>query len=820
MKKYLIYILVTIFISSFFKYDIYSQPTKIRGKIIDNKTKETLPFVNITFKGTTIGTITDENGNYFIQSRTKSDTIIVSYVGYKTQKRKISIASYQNINFELESSDIALNEIVVLPGKNPAHRILRKIISNKKKNNPAKLNAFSYEFYNKLEFDISNVDEKFKKKKVFKKFQFIFDYIDTSVVTGKSYLPVLITETVADYHFQRRPRKEREIVKASKISGIKNTSIAQFTGEMYLDANIYDNFMPIFEKSFISPIANFGLLTYKYYLIDSMFIDKHWCYQISFKPRRKQELTFTGDFWVADSSFAIVKVKGKIATDANINFVNNLVVEQEFTQINDSIWFYKRNHLFIDFNLGDKSTGLFGRKTTSYKNIKIGKINSSIFETKAKQETIFEEGSTEKDSSYWNNVRHIKLSKKEKAIYNMVDSIKNVPVFNTIMDVITFLFSGYYETKYFEFGPYPTFYSFNEVEGSRIRIGGRTSNTFSKKIMLNTHIAYGTKDEKFKFGAGFLYMLKKNPRKTFGYQYLNDIEQLGQSDNLFFTANILSSLLVRNPIYKLTYIESHKLHYEHEWYSGFSNTLYLKHRQIFSTDSVPFIHKSNNMVRNRITTSEIKLNTRYAYNEKFISGEFDRVSIGTEYPILNLDITMGIPNLLESDYEYYKFEFSLRHYFEIPPFGWLRYIIKTGKLYGNVPYPLLHLHNGNETYAFDINSFNMMNYYEFASDIYASLYIEHHLDGFFLNKIPLFRKLKLREIIYWKGVIGRIESKPEEIMDYPVSLSSFGTPYFEGGFGIENIFKFIRIDAIWRFSYLDKPDIQIFGIRAKLQIIF
>lgn len=403
----------------------------------------------------------------------------------------------------------------------------------------------------------------------------------------------------------------------------------------------------------------------------------------------------------------------------------------------------------------------------------------------------------------------------------MVDSIKNVPIFQTWIDVINMIINGYYVHGNFEYGPYFKVYSYNEIEGHRFRFGGRTSNDFSTKLMLEGHIAYGTKDQRFKYGVGLMYMLNKRPRSSVGLSHKHDIEQLGQSVNAFTESNILSSVLARNPRDKLLIVNEYKGFFEKEWFEGFSNTVYFSHRTIFPNDTlIQFKNQEDSRQWGSLVSAELTLRTRMAYNEKFIWGEFERVSLGSDYPILTVDLIMGFKNIFGSDYEYYKAHISLEHDFNINPLGEFRYRIQAGKIWGTLPFPLLRLHEGNETYAFDPYAFNMMNYYEFVSDNYISLYAEHHFEGLFLNKVPLFRKLKWREVLYGKALVGYLEQDSESLMDFPDTLSGLSRPYYEAGIGIENIFKIIRVDALWRFSYLDHPNVSPFGLRAGLQIIF
>lgn len=817
-----------------FPYFIQAQKTKIMGRVTDAQTLEPMPFVNVFIKGTSTGMRTDFNGEYAMEFTFKADSIVASFVGYNTLVKPIELNKFQTTDFQLTENKITLGELVIRPTTNPAEILLKKIIQNKKENSGEGIDSYQYESYNKIEFDANNISEDLKEKRMLKHFQFIFDNIDTSTVNGKSYLPIFLTESLSDVYYRKSPKSKKEFIKASKISGVDNESISQFLGDMYQNVSVYDNFVVLFDKNFVSPIANFGLGYYKYYLTDSATIDNMWCYKVMFKPRRKQELTFTGYFWVADSSFAIKKIDMRIADDANINFINDMVSVQEFDKIDGKHWMITMEKLVADFNIVNNTKnnlGFFGTKTTSYKNYVFNKPMPEEFYNTPMNITV-EEGSGKKDAAFWKANRHDSLSKDEKAVYKMVDTIQTIKVFRTYVDIIKTIVLGYYVKGDFEWGPYFNVISFNALEGARIRLGGRTSNKFSTKLMIDGHLAYGTKDETFKYGGGFLYMLNKNPRKSFSTSYKYDIEQLGESQNSFITDNILASLLRRSPNNKLTMVKELKCNYENEWFTGFSNTIGFTHRDIFPVDSshFGFFNSGDKVEKKSITTTEFSINTRFAYNEKFVFGEFERTSMGTEYPIIEVKYGYGVKDFMNSDYEYSRLQFRLEHWYNIGSFGWSKYMLEAGRIWGKLPYPLLKLHEGNETFVFDDYAFNLMNYYEFASDRYFSFYYAHHLEGLILNKVPLMRKLKWREVASIRGLVGTLDNVNEDYnkqyLQPPEPMNGLGRPYFEASVGIENIFKIFRVNAVWRLSYINKDyrdnhtNITQFGILGTMQIYF
>ncbi len=799
----------------------FSQKTVVSGHIVDDETGEAIPYVNIGYLHSLTGTISETDGSFFLSTTRATDTLMVSSLGYEVKRLPIRIGTTQNIEIRLVPKSIALDAVVVKPGENPAFRILKKINEHKKQNNPDRLSDYQYKAYTKLRLDMNNIDQNFKDARLLRDFGFVFDYMDSSEVFNKNYLPLLITETVSKLYRSKNPPVNREVIEAFKISGIENKTVSQYTGKMYQHLNIYDDFILFFDPGFVSPIADVGRLYYRYLLEDSASIDGTWCRKISFRPKRKQERTFHGFMWVADTSYAIKKVQLRVSADVNLNLLKDMVATYEYDRINDTTWFLTSEDLIIDFNLAEKTYGFFGRKTAVYDSIYFDRMVPEPVK-KMTTDTHLLENKLDREDDFWDTNRKAELTSEDSRIYTMVDSVKQVPLFKTINTMVNMVATYYLVTGPVEIGPYYTTFSSNVIEGPRLRLGGRTSNAFSTKIMPGGHIAYGFKDEKFKYGLYVTYMFNTNPRRTSTVSYFHDIRQLGKSENAFLDDNYLTSILRRNPNYKLTMVDQFSAHYEHEWALGFSNTLKVMRQKIYPTVHVPFddIMLTDTLDHGPITATEITLSTHFAYREKFVWGMFERRSLGSKYPTLDLDLTYGPKGIAGSQYDYWKIRLKISDKMETNPFGYLKYRITAGKIFGTLPYPLLKLHEGNETYAYDPLSFNMMNYYEFVSDEYLSFFAEHHFQGFFLNRIPLLRRLHWREVVGCNILLGNLSDKNKNVMAFPDGLSGLHEPYYEAGAGIENIFKLFRVDAIWRFSYLDHPNISPFGIRATMQFSF
>lgn len=809
----------------------FAQTTRIEGTVTDAATGEALPFVNVAFVDSRISVNTDLDGHYLLDSYYATDSIRASCVGYRTVTVKVQRDRSQVIDLKLPPADAELGELVVKPSENSAFAILRRVIAHKPVNNREKLAAYEYEAYNKIEFDINDITEEFTQKKLFKPIAFVFDNVDSS--DAKPYLPIFMTESLSDVYYRQSPRKRREVIKASKVSGIENESVTQFMGDMYQNVNIYDNFLVIFGKNFISPIADGGKGYYDYYLVDSAWIGHNWCYKLTFAPKRVQELAFTGEMWINDTTYAVRRIEAGIAQGANLNFVQGFWVSQEYEEVRKEVWMLTKDNLVVDLNVvrdtgaKNKNTvqGFYGRRTATYRDFLINEPRMDAF-YEGPDEVVVAEEPASAEESFWQENRHVPLTAREQRIYHMVDTMKSIPRFRTYVDVISTVITGYYSKGDIDWGPYFTTYSFNPVEGQRFRVGARTSSQFDRRLEFEGYLAYGTLDRQFKYMIGGQGFVSRRNRQILGAYYKRDIEQLGQSTSAFRQDNILSSAFRSNPNNKLTMVEEYKVSYEREWFTGFGNTAMVRYRTLLPRGTLAYVRLNTEplelQVVDAIRTAELSLNTRFAYREKYVSGDFRRVSLGTKWPALELHLAFGLPNMGNSEYAYQKVVGHVYQRLQLGTAGWMRLNAEAGKLWGALPYPLLIIHSGNETFYSDDAAFNTMNFFEFLSDRYAQLFIEHHFEGLFLNRIPLMRRLKWREVFVAKGVVGSLDrlKHEKEMLLLPNMYDLSDGPYLECSAGIENIFKVLRVDGIWRLRYNDHPNTAPFVLRLKLFLNF
>lgn len=806
--------------------NLWGQKTIVQGKVSDNATGEAMPFVKVQFKDTKIGILTDSAGNYLLETYYASDSLQFTFAGYKRQIHFVRKDEQQTVDVKLSLIVTEINEVTVRPPDEfPSTILHRKMVNNKKINDREKLDAFEYELYNKLQLDLNNMSDKFTDRKVLKQLDFVMDYLDSSG-NEKTYLPVLLTESISNFYFKNNPKKKIEIMQAYRVSGTEELSFNQFLGDMYLDINIYDNYIVLFGKSFVSPTANFAKSFYKFYLNDSSYIDNQWCYLLKFVPKRTGDLTFVGEMWIHDTTYAIKQLKANIAPDANLNFITDMYFEHKFDMVAPEVWMLTEERMIADVNITQNSKlyGLYGRKYGSRKNFVINKERPSEF-YRVDDAVVTDKEANFRSDQYWEEHRHKSLSKQEEKIDEMVDSLNNNPYFKMLKNMTYMGTTGYYPINKIEVGSVFSFISRNPVENLRLALSLRTSNVFSKKIEFGGRFAYGFLDERFKYLLTIRANLSEKKRTMLKGYYNYDIEQLGQSASATTVGSTFGTAFQTGVLDKLTFISRVGTSIERDIKKDFIFKAGFEWRELEALGRANYLRLTDvgapsTDTASRLTTSEISASIRWAKGEEFISGAFDRTSLRSKYPVFLLQATIGVKGLFQSDYQYQKIDLFIDHNRQTGIFGHIRYGVNIGKTFGAAAYPFLKIHEGSQSYWLLTTTFNKLNFYEFISDQYATAYIEQHWDGFFLDRIPLLKKLQWRLVSGARGTVGSLSSKSIANIALPNFVKQFNSiPYVEANLGIENIFKFGRIDLVWRLTHLI-PGENPLGIRGRLSFNF
>lgn len=808
--------------------------TKVGGKVTD-EFGDPVAFANVIFKNSKEGVITDENGNFYFESKENYSTLVVSYVGF--EKKEISLKPGLNTGLKIQlKSGTELKEVVVYTGKtskknNPAIDILRKIWERRRKNGLKMFKQYEYDKYEKVEFDLNTIDSAFMNSKVFKGMEFVFDQIDTSSISGKTYLPIFINESLSEVYGDNEDKKYKEITKANKNSGFgSGDGVNTFIKDLYADFDIYDNYLKFFDKDFVSPLSRTGINVYNYVLNDSMFIDNKWCYNIVYYPRRKNELTFKGDFWVNDTTFAIKKINLEASKSANINWVKEIYIEQEYEVMNDSVFLLTRDYMMSDFSFSKKeeSKGVYGKRTTLAKNHKFDIKKDDKFYKK--EVNFYDNAIYNKTDEFWEENRFEALNKNEAGIYKMLDTLKEVPRFKRIYNLASILGSGYIEIPKLklDYGPIFSTFGYNDVEGQRIRAGGRTYFGPNDKWRIQGYTAYGFRDNQFKYGISGRWMVNPNNRLILSIGNRRDVEQMGVSlttSNDVLGRSFASSALFASGVNnQLTSVNLTTLGFEIEPFKNFTFQTNFTYRTLksasneFSLDYYTDLTQTE--IRSQVKQSEINLVAEFTPKRKTVGYGVDRLDVDFNYARVFLSYSNGLKGVLDSDFDYQKLQFYYRQPTLIGGFGRLFTTFETGKIFGEVPLGLMGIIPGNQSWFVIENTYNLLDYYDFVADEYASLHLEHHFNGRLFSRVPLLRKLNLREIIGIKGVYGRVSEENKMLNASGLNYVAPEDIYWEYHAGVGNIFKVLRVDFAWRGSYLEMPDARKFAVRASFGFYF
>lgn len=802
---------------------LLAQQTKVSGVVKDAVTEEPLPFVKVQFKDSKIGVLTDSVGFYSIETYYATDSLRFTLTGYISQTFAVKRDKEHAIDVELAMTVSEIEELTVLPPDElPSVTLHKKIINNKPINDREKLLAYEYELYNKIQFDLNNIGDKFKEKGIVKRMDLILDYLDSNE-NGKNYLPVIFTEGLSDFYYTTNPKRKKEVLKATRVVGIDNVQLDQFLGEMYMDINVYDNNINIVNLSFVSPVSNFARNYYQFLIVDSSFIDNLWCYKMTFKPKREGDMTFEGEMWVHDTTYAIKSIKGTISPWVNINYLQDMYFEQNFSMVEKEVWMMTDETILADFKITKKTSlyGIYARKYSSRKNFVINQPRTESF-YKSNNTVEIADSAHQRDDTYWTEHRHVPLSFQQNGIGQMIDSLKTIPFFKRLQGVTYMLTTGYYPYGYFDFGMIYNMFSYNQVEKLRFGVAIRTSNKFSRRLEIGGKVYYGFGDERFKYGGSVRYNVSPQKRGMLSAFYNYDIEQIGASTKASQVGSTFGTLFRTGPLDKLTFVEKAGINFEKDVHKDIVLFTALEWKEYTPLGLANYLRVNESTglydTINSIRTSEVTFRFRWAKDEEFVGGAFDRVSIKSRFPILSFQTILGIKGALGSDYQYQKYELSMDHRVTAGVLGYIRYGASVGYINGSAAYPFLKVHEGNQSYFLYKTTFNMLNFFEFVSDKYADAYIENHWGGLFLDYIPGIKKLKWRFVSSARATWGMIDSRHEKEMILPPFTKQFGnTPYIEVSLGLENIFKLLRFDVFYRVTH-QIPGVSPFGFRARWEI--
>lgn len=798
----------------------------VKGKVVD-EFNEPLPFVNVYMKGTTSGTTTDDEGLFSFTSPKNRGDLEVSFIGFHTEIIKITPKT-QFLTIVLKEGVDVLDEVVLVtkPKKrlkkkeNPAYPILKEIWKRKQKNGVRLVDSYVYKKHTSVEMGLNNIDTSFVRKVFEKDYDTAINQVQYDEDGTNYYLPIYLSEEVSKVYGNNRLNKKREDIEAEKSEGVGAQGfVFDRMANTFQNVDVFRNNIQLLQKSFVSPLSTKGFATYDYVLHDSIVKDNTTLYNVYFFPIREADLAFRGNFWVVDKTYSIKKMRMEVGKRANLNFVRGLTFEKEFEIINNNVYIpikhvYEGDFTFLD--KGEDNKGLTIKKTITFEDYEFGtNFPDEFYDQKHIK---VRPDQFQKPESYWEK----EGSADKKETYQLIANVKEKKPIKKLTGLLNTIASGYIYIPSWnlQLGPFWTALAQNEIEGIRGRLGFRTFKTKEDRFRLSGYVAYGFKDKEIKYGAEAKYLLSYKPRITTSLAYQKDFEQLGST--LLNTTQLLGSsfgsavLFSRGNNYFLSDVEKYATNFDYAVHNNFHIGINLTRARINSASPENFsISYRNNSGSIESTVTNVASDIYVALTPgRFVYGLGVEQQFGTNiYPSIILNYTHGYNSVLGGTHGYNKIQFRYNQPMLLGKIGLLDATLEGGKTFGEIPISLLSAIPANQSYSLVPNTFSLLNYYDFVTDTYASAHLEHHFNGFILNRIPLLKRLKFRSLITFRGAYGQVSQENRDINDGVVN--SYGTQniiynvpnklYYEYGVGIENIgfgnMRFLRIDAIWRNNY-------------------
>ncbi len=812
-------------------------------------------YISVYYEGKGVGVITNQEGEYVIRTQPGWNELTFSAVGYKKKAIKIRPGE-RTLNVKLAPDDILLSELVVKPKKerysrknNPAVDFMRKVIANKKNLKLKENDFYSYDKYQKMKTSLSNITDEKLTKGIYKRFSFLKDQMESSLLTDSTYiLPLSVQETASSTIFRKEPESEKEIIRGFNSSGIEEffstgDMLSTVLTDVFSDINIYDDDIRLLQRRFVSPIGRNAISFYKFYLMDTIQVGQDECVHLTFVPQNSMDFGFTGHLYVLkDSTYAVKKCTMKLPKKTGVNFVESMDIIQEFQQLEDGNWVLTDDDMIVELKLIKSIEGVEVQRTTKYTNYNFEPIEEHFF--KIKGDVIKQSDMMNQNEEFWANVRQVPLTKTENNMDLFIKHLESIPGFKFIIFGAKAFIENFVETgnpSKFDIGPINTMMTSNYLEGFRMRLSGKTTAAFNPHWFLQGYGAYGLKDNRWKYFGEVTYSFKKAdffpwefPKHYLSLSYKNDV--MAPMDKYLMTDkdNIFVSLKV-SPVEHMSYVKDATLTYEKETHSGFSVKATAKHRQDEPAGKLEYI--KNNKEKTAITkmnTTEFGITLSYSPGQTYINTKQRRRPVSLDAPVFKLSHTTGI-NGLGGDYKFNLTEASIWKRFWFSSWGKLDVTLNAGAQWNRVPFPLLILPAANLSYITQDNeTFNLINNMEFLNDRYVSLALTYDMNGKLFNRIPLIKKLKWREVFRIRGLYGHLTDKNnpyisnnEDLFLFPTNdgevmshIMDKKTPYLEASFGIYNIFKILHIEYVHRLTYRNLPNINKNGVRFMIRMVF
>lgn len=822
-RRCLIFLMLMTAVCSFAQ----NAPTIVTGRVIDRATQEPIEFAVVSFKGVEIAATTDSAGYFSLVSNSATPAVTTTFLGYKPNEIPIKVGQTNKLTIQLVSDNYQLKEVVVKPKKHKriidttALIIYHHVVDNKARNRPTNISSYHFDEYTKIDYSLLEVPKKFREMHFFKPFQFFFEKVDTTE-EGTPYISLLTQEELSEEYYMKHPERKRRIIHYKRLSGLKSPNMVKLLSFQFGTTDVYENVNIIFLLSFMSPFSPGGRIAYDYHVLDTAKIDGRTSYKLNFVGRNPNDLVFKGYAWIDSATWAIKHIFLRPNEHANLNFMRDYDIEQSFELVNDSSWMMVRETLRGEGNLIKSAKKLSVKldKTTMRRNIKTDiRIPDSIIHV---PDEIVDADAYKKKFSYLDTVRFDSLTATEKLVYHHFDTLHTVKKYKELKWVYSLFTTANFKAGPVEFGRLYKMLSRNAVEDYRLRLGVRTNYDFSSKMLLSAYGAYGIKDKAWKYegDARFFLPSKYDRWHAIEFEYKRDMTILGQ-ENTFLTFDNVTTLL-SSTLDKVVKTREINITYERDWFKGLSSIFTFQSRKFFSMPG-DFSYQSLDYTGQSYSakdffTTEFSGSLRYCKTERYFDGYTYRYFLQTKAPTIIFKYAIGVKNLFQGDYGYQKFTLEFDHRLQLPVIGHSVIYARAGYIYGNAPYPVAFFASSNIGFIRDSYSFQLTQPFEFVTDKFVQLWYEHYFDGLLFNRIPYIKRFHLREFIMCKAIMGGFSNQNASLMLLPAGTSApSAVPYIEAGFGVENIFKVLQVNFIWRCTYRNTPGAANFGFKLGIK---
>lgn len=717
---------------------------------------------------------------------------------------------------------------------NPAYAIMKEVWSRKKNNALEKFDTYSLQEYEKIQYDVANIDSAFINSKIFQGLDFIFKYTD-SATHGKPSLPVYLNESIYNHFVQNSPTKrKKKLMIAQKSSGFEENELVRRAGQnLYREINLYDNVINYFDIGFQSPVGENAFATYHFAITDTIHYRSQKAFVIQFEPRIKETLAFTGSLYISTDEYSVLRATLRSPAKMGVNFVNGVFTVIEYDNPDKNTFLPQKLSTSIELspfskNKKNNRKSFIVTRSVSYNQYQFN-IPLTEDQLTEKEEEQHKNFYTQSDD-FWNQNRHDSLSVQEKGIYEMLDKLQETPKFKAIVRTTEVLATGYYNIgNAIDIGYLYSIYDYNAIEGHRLRLSARTYFGQNDMWRVQGFLTYGFRDERFKYAIEGKYMFNKLNRFMLGYGHRHSLRQLGAQlttdDAIIRSTFATSSVFGRGENNSLSWVSQHNFFTAIDPIKNFTIRLDAHHQKIKAAMpkqfDIRFYDRKGN-VHTHLTDSHLTLSLIARPGAKFAKTGIDRSESRTLAPTIVLKYTRGFEGVFGSDVAYNKLQFLFNKPFLVGTLGKSFVGVEIGKTVDPVPIPLQNSIPGNQSYGIAKYAFAQLNFYEFIASSYITTHWEHHLNGKLFSLLPLIKKLNLREVLIAKAAYGTLsdEAKAMNLSGYRYRAPDKNI-YFEYGLGVENIgignLRIFRIDFNWRGNYLHLPNSSKFGIKFGIQ---